>query len=48
MPLCCRYFGIEVGYQCYCGNAIGKNAAAKPESECNSRCTGEASNPPAN
>jgi len=36
-----KYFGIEVGYQCYCGNVLGKEATEVNEKECNSRCTGE-------
>ena len=36
-----KYFGIEVGYQCYCGNVLGKEATEVHEKECNSRCTGE-------
>ena len=40
--LCAKYefFGIEVGYQCFCGNNKNK-AVEKPMTQCDSKCTGE-------
>ena len=35
-----EYFGIEVGYQCFCGDS-NKKAIEKPMTQCNSKCTGE-------
>uniref|UniRef100_A0A1I8I8X8 WSC domain-containing protein n=1 Tax=Macrostomum lignano TaxID=282301 RepID=A0A1I8I8X8_9PLAT len=34
-----RYFGIQVGEQCFCGNSFGVHGAAG-ESQCSNLCTG--------
>ncbi len=33
-----KYFGVEYGSQCYCGNTLGGSAA--PEADCNMACAG--------
>jgi hypothetical protein len=33
-----KYFGLQAGGECYCGNDYGNGKA--PETECNSPCTG--------
>jgi hypothetical protein len=36
-----RYFGLEYGNECYCGNAIHTSSEQKPLSECNMPCAGD-------
>jgi hypothetical protein len=35
-----KFFGIQLTNQCFCGNDYGNQGGKKPESDCDSTCTG--------
>jgi hypothetical protein len=37
-----KFFGVQAGYACFCGDDYGKHGPA-PESDCNMPCTGDGS-----
>lgn len=38
-----KYFGVEYGGECYCGDIINKPSVLAPASECNVKCRGDES-----
>mmetsp|Transcript_66291 Transcript_66291/g.181798 ORF Transcript_66291/g.181798 Transcript_66291/m.181798 type:complete len:167 (+) Transcript_66291:125-625(+) len=38
-----KFFGLQAGGECYCGDDYGNAGGKKEESECNMACTGDAS-----
>jgi hypothetical protein len=38
-----KFFGMEAGGQCFCGNDYGNQGGKVPESDCNVPCPGDAS-----
>lgn len=37
-PLGYKYFGLQAGHACFCGNSFGSMGAAPHESDCSARC----------
>ena len=37
-PLGYKYFGLQAGHACFCGNSFGSMGAAPQESDCSARC----------
>lgn len=35
-----KFFGIQAGYQCYCGNDYGNQGGKAPARDCPNKCTG--------
>ena len=35
-----KFFGVQDGYSCFCGNSYGIQGGKAPESDCNVPCTG--------
>jgi len=35
------YFGLEYGYECWCGDVVRDASEQRPETECNMPCTGD-------
>ncbi|EXJ87033.1 hypothetical protein A1O3_03990 [Capronia epimyces CBS 606.96] len=38
-----RYFGVEYGRECYCGNALGAGSVPATDGRCNMACSGNSS-----
>ncbi|EXJ88228.1 hypothetical protein A1O1_05158 [Capronia coronata CBS 617.96] len=38
-----KYFGVEYGRECYCGNALGLGSAPATDGRCNMACSGNSS-----
>lgn len=37
------WFGVEYNFECYCGTALDSRSTKEPESACNAKCSGDAS-----
>jgi hypothetical protein len=38
-----KFFGVQDGFSCFCGDDYGKKYGPAPESDCNVPCTGDSS-----
>eukprot|EP00747_Dinoflagellata_sp_TGD_P003024 gnl/TRDRNA2_/TRDRNA2_106637_c0_seq1.p1 gnl/TRDRNA2_/TRDRNA2_106637_c0~~gnl/TRDRNA2_/TRDRNA2_106637_c0_seq1.p1 ORF type:complete len:203 (+),score=38.69 gnl/TRDRNA2_/TRDRNA2_106637_c0_seq1:350-958(+) len=38
-----KFFGVQFGYNCFCGDDYGNQGGKAPESDCGSPCTGDSS-----